>query len=62
MTRGREDSFVAAGEGFGATYSRLWPLLRIDYILVPESFTTVACDVHHIDYSDHYPVVAEVKF
>ena len=61
MTRGREDSFVAAGEGFGATYSRLWPLLRIDYILVPDSFKTITCDVHHIDYSDHYPVVAEIK-
>ena len=61
MTRGREDSFVAAGEGFGATYSRLWPLLRIDYILVPDSFKTVSCEVDHIDYSDHYHVVAEVE-
>ena len=62
MTRGRKDAFVMAGEGFGATYARLWPLLRIDYVLVPDRFKTRKCEVHRVGYSDHYPVVAEIKF
>ena len=62
MTRGRRDAFVKAGEGFGATYSHLWPLLRIDYVLVPDRFETVGFMVPRLGYSDHYPVVAEIKF
>jgi endonuclease/exonuclease/phosphatase family metal-dependent hydrolase len=62
MTRGRKDAFVAAGTGFGATYSRLWPLLRIDYVLVPDAFRSSGYNVHRKGFSDHYPVVAEIKF
>lgn len=62
MTRGRRDAFVKAGEGFGATYSRLWPFLRIDYVLVPDRFKTTGFNVPRVGYSDHYPVVAEIKF
>jgi endonuclease/exonuclease/phosphatase family metal-dependent hydrolase len=62
MTRGRRDAFVKAGEGFGATYARLWPLLRIDYVLVPDRFETTGFLVPKVDYSDHYPAVAEIKF
>jgi endonuclease/exonuclease/phosphatase family metal-dependent hydrolase len=62
MTRGRKDAFVQGGSGLGATYSRLWPLLRIDYILVPDRFETVSYDVHKIGFSDHYPVVADINF
>ena len=62
MTRGRKDAFVKAGGGFGATYARLWPLLRIDYVLVPDRFKAVDCQVHRVGYSDHFPVVAEINF
>ena len=62
MTRGRKDAFVEGGAGLGATYSRLWPLLRIDYILVPDRFKTISYDVHKIGFSDHYPVVVDVNF
>ena len=62
MTRGRKDAFVKAGDGFGATYARLWPLLRIDYVLVPDRFRAVDCQVHRVGYSDHFPVVAEINF
>ena len=62
MIRGRKDAFVKAGDGFGATYARLWPLLRIDYVLVPDRFKAVDCQVHRVGYSDHFPVVAEIKF
>lgn len=62
MTRGRKDAFVKGGSGFGATYSHLWPMLRIDYVLVPDRYKTQNCEVHKVKFSDHYPVVAEIKF
>ena len=60
MKRGRKDAFVEAGHGFGATYAGLWPLLRIDYILLPDTYRTITHDIPRIGFSDHYPVVAEV--
>lgn len=30
LSKGKKDAFVEAGRGFGATYSALWPLIRID--------------------------------
>ncbi len=62
LAAGHKDSFADGGNGFGATYSILWPLLRIDYILMPEN---VSCDRTHITrvpYSDHYPVSTLIYF
>ena len=61
MTRGRKDAFVKGGAGFGATYARLWPILRIDYIMVPDRFDALNCEIPRIGYSDHYPVVSTVE-
>ncbi len=61
MTRDRKDAFVEAGNGFGATYSLLWPMLRIDYVLYPESCRAVSHDIPRVAYSDHYPVVTEIE-
>lgn len=58
LLRGRRDSFVRAGKGFGATYRSLWPLLRIDYQLYPSDIEAVSYQVPHVKYSDHYPVIA----
>lgn len=60
LKKRREDSFVEAGKGFGATYSFLWPFIRIDYILYPSQFSAVSHSVPHAVYSDHYPVIAEI--
>lgn len=57
LLRGRKDSFVRAGQGFGATYSALWPFLRIDYILYPKELNAVSYMVEDVKYSDHYPVI-----
>lgn len=57
LLRGRKDSFVKAGKGFGATYRSLWPLLRIDYILYPKDLAAVSYKVDKVKYSDHYPVI-----
>ena len=58
LLRGRHDSFTKAGRGFGATYRTLWPLLRIDYILYPPGLEAVTYIVPHVNYSDHYPIIA----
>lgn len=58
LSRGRRDSFKDAGKGFGATYSMLQPLLRIDYILSPKDVRATSHKIVKLKYSDHYPVVA----
>lgn len=62
LIRGRGDAFVKAGSGLGATYRHFWPMLRIDYILSPDRFKTISCEVDRLGFSDHYPVVAGIMF
>lgn len=61
LKKGRKDVFVEAGKGFGATYSLLWPLLRLDYILCPDDCCVASCRIDRVGFSDHYPVVSEIK-
>lgn len=61
LLSGRKDTFIEAGSGFGASYSVLWPLLRIDYVFVPESFSVLGHNTPKLDFSDHYPVVVSIK-
>ena len=58
LTRAHRDSFIGGGRGFGATFTRLRPLLRIDYILYPSEYQVLSHEVMHVRYSDHYPVQA----
>jgi len=61
MTRGRKDAFVEAGNGMGATYDLLWPMLRIDYVLFPDHYHAVSHDIPRVPFSDHYPVITEIE-
>lgn len=61
LSRGHRDSFKDAGRGFGATYSMLGPLLRIDYMLSPGSMKTTSHKVEKKVFSDHYPVIATFR-
>jgi endonuclease/exonuclease/phosphatase family metal-dependent hydrolase len=61
LSKGRKDTFKEAGEGFSGTYSFLWPLLRIDYILVPEAYTVYEHITFKEKYSDHYPVISSIS-
>ena len=61
LRQNREDTFVQAGSGFSATYSKFWPMLRIDYILIPEEYKTLTYKSKKVSYSDHYPIMSEVK-
>jgi len=62
LSEGKKDGFEESGAGFGSTYSTLWPLLRIDYILIPEEFLSGNYEVARIPYSDHYPVNTSIYF
>ncbi len=54
------DSFLEAGQGFGKTYNYPYPL-RIDFILTDEAFTVSAFETSRIQYSDHFPIMANLQ-
>lgn len=57
-----KDAFVQAGNGFGRTYDFKFFPVRIDFVLVDEGFDINAFKTFDVKYSDHYPVLAKVKF
>ena len=58
LSRDRRDAFVEVGKGFGATHAALWPMLRIDYILYPESLEARWYNREDARFSDHFPIVS----
>lgn len=62
LTQTKKDSFVEAGTGFSSSYSVLWPMLRIDYILLPQDYSALRHTTDRVPWSDHYPVTAEIKY
>ena len=54
------DSFLAAGSGFGRTYKLFNLPVRIDYILSDNRFEAISHINYDIELSDHYPVMAEL--
>lgn len=60
LAKNRKDTFEEAGKGFGATFVPMWPLLRIDYLLVPSDAQCITHTIHKESLSDHYPVSSEV--
>lgn len=60
LNKTKKDSFVEAGSGFSSTYAALWPMLRIDYILLPQAWTAFRHEISRVPWSDHYPVTAGI--
>ncbi len=56
-----QDSFVERGSGIGYTYAGPLPFLRIDYILASPKFEVLSHHRHKADFSDHYPIIAEIQ-
>lgn len=52
------DVHVSNGFGFGRTYSKIIPTLRIDYLLLDPYFTINSYKVIDEEYSDHYPIIS----
>ncbi len=62
LSEGFTDAFESAGWGLGSTYAGKIPGLKIDYVLYPEEFSILKSEVVKVDFSDHYPVVARLKW
>lgn len=56
-----QDPFTEFGKGFGPTYNGMFSLLRIDFILLPSTFSPLRYRVLREDLSDHYPVLLDFK-
>jgi endonuclease/exonuclease/phosphatase family metal-dependent hydrolase len=58
----RLDTFCEAGKGMPSTYRlSTVPFFRIDYILHDKMMKSLTYSVHHVDYSDHYPVSSVIN-
>lgn len=58
----KKDTFTERGKGWGTTYPGMSLNLRIDYILVPNSFKPLNHKILSVPFSDHYPVMADVTW
>jgi endonuclease/exonuclease/phosphatase family metal-dependent hydrolase len=56
-----QDAHLKKGSGFGRSLRMISPTLRIDYILADKKFDVLQCHVFKTPYSDHYPVVTDLK-
>jgi endonuclease/exonuclease/phosphatase family metal-dependent hydrolase len=59
---GLKDVHLKSGRFLGATYAGNLPWLRIDYIFYSQGFQPAKSEVFKIPYSDHYPVIANLKY
>ncbi len=60
MRKHLNNSFESRGFGFGNTYPSI-PGLKIDYIFADDNFEILAHKIIREHYSDHYPVVSQLK-
>lgn len=50
------------GLGYGMTYNKYNLKIRIDHILLSREYDAVSVDIPHLRFSDHYPIVADLKY
>lgn len=55
------DAFKEAGNGFGRTFDFKFFPVRIDFVLVDDSFEVNSFKTFDVKLSDHYPIMAKVK-
>ncbi len=58
----KQDAFLQKGFGFGTTYNKLLATLRIDVCFADQRFEVLQCKVPSKMYSDHYPVVTDIRW
>ncbi|MFM9911726.1 MAG: endonuclease/exonuclease/phosphatase family protein [Chitinophagaceae bacterium] len=58
----RQDAFIEAGSGIGATFKNIAPTLRIDYIMVNKKLRVVQSKRMVVPFSDHNPVMADLQW
>lgn len=57
---GFKDAWWHGGFGLGLTYSKFPICFRLDHILYSKGFEVQNVSVPHVDFSDHYPVIAKL--
>ncbi len=57
-----QDAFLKKGSGLGRTFRFISPTLRIDYILADKKFEVTQLNKIEVNYSDHYPIIADLVF
>jgi len=57
----KKDAFIEAGKGFGKSYDYIFPA-RIDFILTNKNITINSFKTYDNQYSDHFPIMARLKF
>ncbi len=62
ITADLKDTFLEAGKGFGGTHGGPIPSLRIDYILVDQSFKVRQHQILTEAFSDHYMLEATLQY
>jgi endonuclease/exonuclease/phosphatase family metal-dependent hydrolase len=60
--KGLRNAFVEKGSGISRTFSSISPTLRIDNIFTDEDFTITQFNRLKSNYSDHFPIIADIKF
>lgn len=60
LSEGMQDTYRSRGRGLGFTFRSNFPLLRIDYIFVPEQYRVTRHVVPRMLESDHFPVLADI--
>ena len=60
ISDGLNDIFLKVGSGFGNTYSKISPTLRIDVVLTSPTITPLNYSSPRLVLSDHYPVIATI--
>lgn len=61
LVSGLEDSFLKAGNGYGATYRYLGGVYRIDYIFFDKNYFKASnYRTINVNYSDHLPVLVDL--
>jgi endonuclease/exonuclease/phosphatase family metal-dependent hydrolase len=60
IRKGLQDAFRKSGKGFGNTYFGEFPSFRIDHILVGGPLIPSQFKRLKVDYSDHFPITAEI--
>lgn len=61
MAHDMDDAFSECGLGYAHTFRGFFNTLRIDYILSSDGLETLSYKVIEVDYSDHHPVVVQLR-
>ncbi|MBO0592427.1 endonuclease/exonuclease/phosphatase family protein [Cellulophaga sp. E16_2] len=57
-----QDTFQEKGSGYGRTYNFRYYPVRIDFILVEDSFNVLSHKNYNVKLSDHFPVMTSFNF